>query len=115
MKINKSRFFKQSDKWGNLIDTVIKIFEVISLILIAAPYCSIVLWMFLSSIPGYFFLFPYGLLAILPTGIFGLLIQFLRRLRKLPTSKFSNFVFNNSVVTTVFGVLAFGLVYVVAS
>jgi hypothetical protein len=98
------------------IDTAIKIFEVISLALMALPYCSIGLSMLLSSVPGkdYFILFAYGLFALLPTGIIALFVQLFRKLRKRPISTLSNIVLVSSIITTIFGVFGYMLIYAVA-
>src|SRR5689334_5262185 len=95
------------------IDTAIKIFEVVSLVLIALPYCSIGLSILLSSVPGkdYFILGPYGLFALLPAGIFALFVQLFRKLRKRPISTFSQIVLTCSIITTFFGVFGYMLIY----
>jgi hypothetical protein len=97
----------------SLVDRIVKTFEIISLVLITIPYCFIVLSMLLSSVPGkdYFILFPYGLVAIFPTGILALIVQILGRLRKQPISKLSEFALNASKVTIVFGIFAYMLIY----
>jgi hypothetical protein len=98
------------------IDTAISIFEVISLVLMLVPYFMIEEAIRLSSVPGkdYFFLFPDGLISILPTGVFALSIQLVRKFRKQSASTLSNVVLKSSIVTTIFGVLAIMLIYAVA-
>mgnify|MGYP000922360001 CR=1 FL=1 len=99
---------------SNPNDIVIRILEVISLVLMLVPYFLIGASM--SSIPGkdYFFLFADGLISILPTGIFALIIQLIRKLRKQSASTLSNIVLISSIVTSIFGVLAIMLIYAVA-
>jgi len=100
----------------NWIDKVIRIFEILSLILLAIPFGSMALWMLASSFldGDYFFFFPTAMFLFFPTGVLAFLIQLIRITRKRPASSFNRFMLGFSIFAVIVGVFACMAIYVVA-
>jgi hypothetical protein len=100
----------------NWIDKIIRIFEILSLILLAIPFGSMALWILASSFldGDYFFFFPTAMFLFFPTGIFSFLVQLIRITRKRPASSFNRFMLGFSIFTVSVGVFACMAIYVVA-
>lgn len=97
------------------INRIIKIFEILSIVFLIAPYGSMGFYIFASSFwaGDYFIFFPIAMFLFLPAGVVSFLFQTLRNYRKQPMHGFNTFIHGFSVLTIIIGCLAWMAIYVV--
>jgi hypothetical protein len=102
----------------NNIDRIESILQIISIALIAIPFCSMAIFLFFPSIvpdEDYFSFFLAALYLFLPSGVLAFLVQILRIIRKRTINTFGLVILVLSIPTMCVGILAYMAIYIVTS